>query len=102
MSTKRDALTVLERLAGGPLSFGRMIESLRFCDEINQTDLARRVGVSKAHLCDIEKGRRLVSPERAAKFARVMGYGVETFVAMALEDQLKKARLHLKVSLKAA
>jgi DNA-binding XRE family transcriptional regulator len=28
------------------------------CDEISQTDFAKKLGVSKAHLCDIEKGRR--------------------------------------------
>ena len=32
------------------------------------------LGVSRSHICDIEKGRKVVSPERAAKWANVLGY----------------------------
>ena len=101
-SQKSDAIKFLESLRGGPLTFGRMIESFRKCDEITQEKLAQKMKISKAHLCDIEKGRRMVSPERAAKFAKVMGYMVEQFVAVAIEDQLHKAGLNMKVLLKAA
>lgn len=92
----------LEKLNGGPLTFGRMIESLRQCDEISQVDLAKRVKISRAQLCDIEKGRRLVSPERAAQFAKVMGYSAAQFVATAIGDQLRQAGLKFSVELKAA
>ena len=101
-SQKSNAVKFLEGLRGGPLTFGRMIESFRKCDEVTQEQLAHKMGISKAHLCDIEKGRRMVSPERAAKFARVMGYMMEQFVAVAIEDQLRKAGLKMKVLLKAA
>ena len=104
MAIKRlsPARRFFEKLRGGSLTFGRMIESLRLCDEISQMDLAKKVKISKAQLCDIEKGRRQVSPERAAKFAKVMGYSVHQFVALAIEDQLRKAKLKFKVELKAA
>ena len=101
-SQKSNAVKFLEGLRGGPLTFGRMIESFRKCDEVTQERLAHKMGISKAHLCDIEKGRRMVSPSRAAKFARVMGYMIEQFVAVAIEDQLRKAGLKMKVLLKAA
>ena len=101
-ASKSDAIKFLEGLRGGPLTFGRMIESFRKCDELTQEQLAHKMGISKAHLCDIEKGRRMVSPERAAKFAKVMGYLMEQFVAVAIEDQLRKAGLPMKVLLKAA
>ena len=101
-SQKSEAIKFLEDLRGGPLTFGRMIESFRKCDATTQEQLAHKMRISKAHLCDIEKGRRMVSPERAAKFARVMGYLVEQFVAVAIEDQLDKAGLKMKVLLKAA
>ncbi|MDO8520466.1 MAG: helix-turn-helix transcriptional regulator [Deltaproteobacteria bacterium] len=101
-SQKSNAVKFLEGLRGGPLTFGRMIESFRKCDEVTQERLAHKMGISKAHLCDIEKGRRMVSPGRAAKFARVMGYMIEQFVAVAIEDQLRKAGLKMKVLLKAA
>jgi len=101
-STKSEALSFFEKLNRGPLTFGQMIESLRLCDEVSQADLARKMKISRAHLCDIEKGRRTVSAERAAQFARVLGYSVNQFVATALEDQLRKAGLKLRVHLHAA
>jgi transcriptional regulator with XRE-family HTH domain len=99
---KSDAMKFLEKLNGGPLTFGSMIESIRQCDEISQVDLAKRMSLSRAYLCDIEKGRRPVSPERAAEFAKVLGYSVAQFVATAIGDQLRHAGLKFTVDLKAA
>lgn len=104
MSTRKksSAMLLLEKLTGGPLTFGRMVESLRLCDEITQVDLAKRMKISRAQLCDIEKGRRLVSPERAARFAKVMGYSAAQFVSTAIADQLRHAGLKFSVELRAA
>ena len=104
MSTKKPspARKYLASLRGGPLSFGRLVEATRVCDEISQVELAKRVGVSRAYICDIEKGRRSVSPELAAQFAKELGYSVNQFVALAVEDQLKKAGFAVKVKLEAA
>ncbi len=104
MSTKHmsSARKFLTGLRGKSLSFGEMIESLRLCDEISQVDLARKMKMSRAYLCDIEKGRRTVVPEVAAKFARVMGYSGTQFVAVAIQDQLNKAGLKWRVNLEAA
>ena len=101
-SGKSDAKKFLERLRGGPLTFGRMLESIRITDEIPQAELARRLEISRAHLCDIEKGRRQVRAERAAQFARALGYSVNQFVAVALEDELRKVGLKVRVRLDAA
>ena len=103
MSTKKsNARKYLESLRGGPITFGEMIESLRQADEISQNALAKKMHISRAHLCDIEKGRRVVTVERAAQFAKIMGYSVNQFVATALEDQLRKAGLNAKVHLDVA
>lgn len=99
---KSDAKRFLEGLRGGPLTFGRMIESIRTADEISQVDLAKRMQLSRANLCDIEKGRRTVTIERAAQFARVLGYSVHQFVATALQDQLRKAGVSGTVHLESA
>ena len=88
---------VFESLRGGPLGFGRMLESIRTCDDISQTDLAKKLKISRAHLCDIEKGRRFVTAEKAAKFAKVLGYSINQFVACVLEEQLRRMGLKLKV-----
>ena len=102
MTTKSEARKYLERLNKVPISFGQLLESHRICDEISQAELARKMEISRAHLCDIEKGRRLVSAERAAKFAKVLGYPVSSFVTAALEDQLRKAGLKMRVTVDAA
>jgi transcriptional regulator with XRE-family HTH domain len=99
--TKSPAMRLLEEVSG-PLTFGSTIEALRLCDEISQTELAKKMKISRAHLCDIEKGRRTVSPERAARFAKVMGYYVPSFVRLALQDQLDKSGLKLTIEVKAA
>lgn len=104
MSTKMKsaARNTLEKLRGCRMTFGQMIESIRICDEISQAELARKLSMSRAHLCDIEKGRRAVTPEKAADFAKALGYSVNQFVARAIEDSLRRMGLKLKVEVKAA
>ena len=103
MSTKKsNAIRFLETLRGGPMTFGDLIESIRITDEISQVVLAKKLGISKSHLCDIEKGRRLVSAERAAQFAKVLGYSMNQFIAMAIEGELRKAGMPYKVTLNEA
>ena len=97
---KSDARQYLEKLRGRPLTFGKMLRSLRLSDEISQVDLAEKMHVSRAYICDVENGRRNVSIEKAAQFAKVMKYPVSQFIATAIEDQLKYARLKFRVSLK--
>ena len=63
---KSAAVRTLERLSGGPPTLGRALEAVRKCEELSQTACAETLGISKSHLCDVEKGRKTVSPERAA------------------------------------
>ena len=49
-----------------------------------------------------EKGVKFVSPERAKKFAKVLGYSEVTFVELALQDQFKNAGIKMKINLEAA
>jgi len=101
---KRNAKEVaaLEALMGGPLTLGMALEALRRGENMSQTEFARKLGLSSQKLCDIEKGRRSVSPERAAQFARKLGHPVEVFVRLALQDQVNHGGLKLKVSVQAA
>ena len=86
----------------GSLGIGEFIHTWRTSEEMSLKDFGKRVGMSVANLCDIEKGRRTVHPERAAAFARVLGYSVNQFVAVAVEDELRKAGLAVRVRLDAA
>jgi antitoxin HigA-1 len=92
-----EAMAFLEKLSGGPLTFAKLLWSIRLSDEIIQTDFARKLGISRAHLCDIEKGRKHVAPGRAAKFARILGYPVTQFVRIALSDLVRADGLKLEV-----
>ena len=81
---------------------GSRLSSISIADEISQVELARKMKISRAHLCDIERGRRTISIERATEFAKILGYSINQFVAVALEEQAREAGLNVKIYLKAA
>jgi len=99
---RRKAAKYLETLMGGPLTLGAALSGLREADERSLAECAKLLGVSRAHLCDIEQGRRAVSPERAARFAQALGQSEAQFVRLALQDQIRSAGLKLTVEVKAA
>ena len=102
MTTKNvDAESFLNSLVG-PLTFGKAIRCIRQCDEMSQVEFAKKLGLSKSHLCDIEQDRKTVSPERAARFAKILGYSREQFVCLSLQALIDKAGLSMTVSLSAA
>lgn len=86
----------------GPMTFGRFVKAFRESDNISQADYAKMLKLTRANLCDIEKGRRFVSPMLAAKLAKAMGVSEAAMIQLTLEDQLRKGRLHYKVELKSA
>lgn len=87
---------------GEPLTLGRLIESIRLGEEETQAVFAARLGISKAHLSDIENLRKAVSTERAARFAKLLGYSPERFVKLALQDLVNRAGLEYRVEVHAA
>jgi transcriptional regulator with XRE-family HTH domain len=103
MSTKKsDAVRFLEKLTGGPVTLGRFLEAVRLGEELTQPAFAKKLGLSRSHLNDIEKGRKGVSPERAARFAKVLGYSRARLVQLALQDLVNRGGLKLLVDVKAA
>ena len=99
---KSTAIRFIEDLLEEPISFSLTLKSLRECEEMSQADYAARLGISRSHLCDIEKGRKAVSPSRAAQFAQVLGHPPEHFVQLALQEQVDKAGLNVRVDLSVA
>jgi len=95
-----DALEFFESI-DGPLRLGSMLWSIRMCDELSQTEFAEMLGVNRSHICDIEKGRKVVSPERAAAWAKVLGYPDTVFVQLALQEELDKAGVKMNVKVEA-
>ncbi len=104
MSTKMKSNTMkyLEQIAGRPLTLGGLLESIRLGEEMSQAAFARKLGISPSHLCDIEKGRKVVSPERAARFAKTLGRSPEQFVRLSLQGLVDEAGLRMKVDVAAA
>jgi antitoxin HigA-1 len=98
----REASRFLEALMGGALTLGTALSGLREADGMSLAEFAKLLGVSRTHLCDIEQGRRTVSPERAARFAHALGQSETQFVRLALQDQLRAAGLKLTVNVEAA
>ncbi len=47
---------------------------------LNQGDLAKRLGVSRANLNAIVNGKRAVTPEMAMRLERVLGVSVQTWL----------------------
>jgi DNA-binding XRE family transcriptional regulator len=81
------------RKVTGHISFGEMFHSYRISLELTQVEMSSLLGISKQDLCNIEKGRKLVSVERAVSFAKALNFPVKAFAQYALQDQLHKAGL---------
>lgn len=93
----KTTLNTLEKISGERLTLGNLIYSIREGEELSQVLFAQMLGVSKQYLCDLEHGRKVVSPKAAAKFAKVLGYSVAQFVKLAIQDQLDRYHLPLHV-----
>ena len=100
--SKSDAVKFLEQATGGALTLGRLLYSIRMSDEISQVEFAKILGISKSHLCDLEKERRLVSPARAWAWGKKLGYAPEQFAELAIQAGLQKDGLKYRVKLEVA
>ena len=95
---KSKAIRTLEKLNEGPLTLGQFLEAIRVGEKKTQSAFALELGISRAKLCDIEKGRRLVSPARAAAWGRKLGYGEKQFIRYALQDLVRQEGLDCTVT----
>jgi transcriptional regulator with XRE-family HTH domain len=95
----RKVLTYLEKISGKSLTLGSFLASIREGEELTQVAMAEKLEVSKQYLCDLERGRKTVSPRRAADFAEKLGYSEDQFVRLSLQDMLDREKLSFKVML---
>ncbi|MEK6704893.1 MAG: helix-turn-helix transcriptional regulator [Bdellovibrionota bacterium] len=101
MSTKnktRYGLKDLEKRLG-KMTVGEFLRSWRLSEELSQKEFAKKLKLSPANLCDIEKGRKGISPERAAAIARTLGYSPTVLVRLAIEEQLRDVGLEYEVEI---
>jgi transcriptional regulator with XRE-family HTH domain len=102
MNTKNyDTVRTLEKKYG-VMTLGMFIKAIREADEISQSVFAKKLKISRANLCDIEKGRKIVSPERAAKIAKILKHSEYVLIQLTLQDMLRSANLKYDVRLSEA
>ncbi len=89
---KSEAMQLLETIAGEEFTFATMMRVLRQRKEMTQEQFGKLLGVQKAYICDIERGRRNITIDQAIKFAGKLEDVVSTkqFIEMAVSYQLKK------------
>lgn len=89
----------IEQITGIKLTFGKMLWATRKCDEITQTEFAKKLGISKSHLCDIEHDKKIVSPELARNYAKILGQSEKQFIRLAIQASLDKAEMSYEVEI---
>jgi transcriptional regulator with XRE-family HTH domain len=97
-----EAKKFLKSLGLGRTTFGSVLRNIRFRDDLTQVEMANILGISKAKLCDLEKGRRQVSLLKAIEFAKALKDSPDYFVKVIIDDQLHEAGLKFEVELKSA
>lgn len=106
MSTKKatpksdKSLAFLESLTEKKMTLGNLLSSIRECDELSQTAFAKKLKISRQYLCDVERGRRIVSTKAAAEFAKKLGYSPMQFIRLAIQDELYKNGFHFDVEIR--
>lgn len=97
MTTKSALAKLNDRL--GTFTFGEFLRVARESLDLTQAEMAKKLKIARGTLCDIEKGRQLVTAALAKKIAQTAGLSVELAVQACLQDQLRKAGLKHKVNL---
>ena len=101
ITEKSSAMGFLEDVNGEPLSFGGLLLAIREGEEMTQADFARQLGISRSHLCYIEKRRTVVSLVRAVQFAKLLGYSEAQFARLSLQSLVEQAGLDFRVKVEA-
>ena len=95
----KKTLRSIEKITGEKLTLGRLLWAIRESEEINQVDFARKLGISKQHLCDLEHNRKSTSPKLAAEYARKLGYSANQFIRLSLQDVIDRSGLNVSVEI---
>jgi transcriptional regulator with XRE-family HTH domain len=106
MSTKKisssKAEKVLESITQKPLTLNSLLLAIRQGEEMTSIEFAKKIGISKQYLCDLEHNRRFVSPKAAEEFANILGYSPQQFVKLCLQDLLVREGMHFLIDVRAA
>jgi transcriptional regulator with XRE-family HTH domain len=92
----------LASLNKGRLTLGHLLSALREGEGASLASFAGKLGVSRQHLHQIESGVKRVSPERAVRFARLLGQSETFFLQMVLQDLADDSGIAASVDIKVA
>ena|SRR5712692_889724 len=84
------------------LTVGEFLHTWRTTEEMSLKDFGKLISLSVANLCDIEKGRKGVSPEKAEQIAKAIRVPPALLVRLSIEESLEAAGLKYKVAIKPA
>lgn len=99
MTTENKKLVSLLEKEFGPLSFSSFMRAARSSLGLTQVEMAKKLKIAAGTLCDIEKGRQVVSLRLAKKIAAISGLSIPVAIEAAMQDQLKKAGLVYKIKI---
>lgn len=97
----KKTLSDIQKITGEKLTLGKLIWAIRQADDISQVDFADKLKITRQHLCDIEHGRKSVSPSLAARYAKILGYSREQFIRLSLQDLVDREGLNVHVEITA-
>jgi len=95
----KTSLKQIEKITKQKLTLGSFICSIRQGEELTQVEFAKKLGISRQHLCDIEHNRKVVSVKLAVKYAGILGYSKEQFIRLCLQDMVDRENLCVDVSI---
>jgi len=97
MTTKKVGIAEIEKQYG-PLTFGRLLKSHREGEELSQVAMAKKLGLSKQSLNDLESGRKIPSIRRAVQIAKKIGLLEDLIIQLVLQDQIDKEKINVRVT----
>lgn len=86
----------------GPMTFGGTLKNFRESEEISLDKYAKKLGISRQSLYDMETGKRIPTPKRVAQIAKILGYSEKCLIELSLRDSLKNNGLKYNVKLESA
>ena len=102
MSTKTKSYFDKLEKTYGPLSFGSFLKSFREAEGLTQVEFSKKLDLSKQNISDLENGRRVPSPSRAAKIAKKLKLPEAPLIELAIRDSLLKEGFKYDVHLEIA
>lgn len=100
--TKSAAVAFLDKIIGSEMTVASELRAHRANENMTQAEMAKLLKISRVHFAQLEKGTKFLGPERAAAFAKKLGYSQRVFVELSLQDQLNRAKIPYRIKLVAA